>query len=148
MGTYAWNILYSKILPAKSRDSPRRPATQATPSQAVHRNLATGPNIRVTSCPFSMWDKVYSILTSLHQSGQITGSGTVPNLVQVYRIRYIQSHNASDTPKLFQISNWKIKEKFRILLKVFTTISFYALKIIVSNIKQSVTVPIKYILEN
>ena len=47
-----------------------------------------------------------------NQSGQITGSGTVPNLVQVYRIQYIQSHNASDRPKLFQISNWQIKEIF------------------------------------
>ena len=52
------------------------------------------------------------------QSEQSTGSGTVPNLVQVYRIRYIQSHNASDGPKLFQISNWQIKEKFQILFKV------------------------------
>ena len=43
MGTYAWNILYSKILPAKSRARHRRPATKALPSQAVHRNLATGP---------------------------------------------------------------------------------------------------------
>ena len=67
----------------------------------------------------------------LQQSRQITRSGTVPNLVQVYRIRYIQSHNASDRPKLFQISNWQIKEEFRILLKVFTRISFYTLKIIV-----------------
>ena len=66
-----------------------------------------------------------------HQSRQITGSGKVPNQVQVYRIRYIQSHNASDRPKLFQISNWQIKEKFQILLKVFTRISFYALKMIV-----------------
>ena len=45
MGTYAWNILYSKILPPKSRTRRRRPATQAGPSQAVHRNLATGPNL-------------------------------------------------------------------------------------------------------
>ena len=44
MGTYAWNILFSKILPAKSRARHRRPAAQAAPSQAVHRNLATGPN--------------------------------------------------------------------------------------------------------
>ena len=65
------------------------------------------------------------------KSGQITGSGMVPNLVQVYRIRYIQSHNATDRPKLFQISNWWIKEKFRILLKVLTRILFYALKIII-----------------
>ena len=60
----------------------------------------------------------------LQQSGQITGSGTVPNLVQVYRIRYIQSHNASDRPKVFQISNWQIKEKFQILMKGFTRILF------------------------
>ena len=66
-----------------------------------------------------------------YQSGQITGSGTVPNLVQVSRIWYIQSHNASDRPKLFQISNWQIKEEFQSLLKVFTRISFYVLKIIV-----------------
>ena len=43
MGTYAWNILYSKILPAKSGARRRRPAAQAAPSQAVHWNLATGP---------------------------------------------------------------------------------------------------------
>ena len=43
MGTYAWNLLYSKIFPAKSRARRRRPAAQAAPSQAVHRNLATGP---------------------------------------------------------------------------------------------------------
>ena len=67
----------------------------------------------------------------IKQSGQITGSGTVPNLVQVYRILYIQSHNASDRPKLFQISNWQLKEKFWILLKDFTRILLYALKIIV-----------------
>ena len=43
MGTYAWNTLYSKILPRKSRAQRRRPATQSPSSQAVHRNLATGP---------------------------------------------------------------------------------------------------------
>ena len=44
MGTYAWNILYPKILTAKSSDRrPARPA-QARPSQAEHQNLATGPN--------------------------------------------------------------------------------------------------------
>ena len=43
MGTYVWNILYSKILPTKSRAQRRRPAAQAAPSQAVHWNLATGP---------------------------------------------------------------------------------------------------------
>ena len=36
MGTYAWNTLNFKILFVKSR-------TQGPPSQAVHRNLATGP---------------------------------------------------------------------------------------------------------
>ena len=40
----------------------------------------------------------------------------------------IQSHNASDRPKIFQISNWQIKEKFRILMKGFTRILFYPLK--------------------
>ena len=65
------------------------------------------------------------------QVGQITGSGKVPNLVQVYRIRYIQSHNALDRPKLFQISNWQIKEKFRILLNIFTRILIYGLEITV-----------------
>ena len=45
MGTYAWNILYSKILPPKFRTRRRRPATQAGHSQAVHRNLATGTNL-------------------------------------------------------------------------------------------------------
>ena len=34
--------------------------------------------------------------------GQITGSGTVPNMVQVSRIRYVQSHNASGKSKVFQ----------------------------------------------
>ena len=43
MGTYAWNILYSKILPSKSQARRRRPTDQAAPSQVVHRNLATGP---------------------------------------------------------------------------------------------------------
>ena len=37
---------YSKILPAKSRARRRRPATQAASSQAVHRNLATGPYMK------------------------------------------------------------------------------------------------------
>ena len=44
MGTYAWNTLYFKILPAKSRGRRRLPAAQSPLSQAVHRNLATGPN--------------------------------------------------------------------------------------------------------
>ena len=39
MGTYAWNILYSKILPEKYRSQRRRLAAQAVPIQAVHRNL-------------------------------------------------------------------------------------------------------------
>ena len=43
MGTNPWNILDSKTLPAKSCAGHRRPAAQALPSQAVHRNLATGP---------------------------------------------------------------------------------------------------------
>ena len=43
MGTYAWNTLYSKNLPAKSRTRRRRRAAQGSPSQPVHRNLATGP---------------------------------------------------------------------------------------------------------
>ena len=42
MGTYAWKTLYSKILPANSRARRSRPAAQAAPSQAVHKNLATG----------------------------------------------------------------------------------------------------------
>ena len=43
MGTYRWNTLYSKILPAKSCTWRRRLAAQGPPSQAVHQNLATGP---------------------------------------------------------------------------------------------------------
>ena len=43
MGTYAWNVLYSKIMTAKSRVMALRPAAQAAPSQAVQRNLATSP---------------------------------------------------------------------------------------------------------
>ena len=43
MGSFAWNTLYSKILPAKSRSRRRRPAAQNPPSQALHWNLATGP---------------------------------------------------------------------------------------------------------
>ena len=35
-----WNILYSKISPAKSRARRRRPAAQAAHSQAVHRQRA------------------------------------------------------------------------------------------------------------
>ena len=46
MGTYVWNILlFQDFIPAKSRARRRRPAAQAAPSQAVHRNLATGPNL-------------------------------------------------------------------------------------------------------
>ena len=43
MGTYAWKILCSKILPAKSRARRRRPSAAGLPSQAEHRNLARGP---------------------------------------------------------------------------------------------------------
>ena len=42
MGTYAWNIIYSKIFPAKSCARRHWPVAQAAPSQVVHRNLATG----------------------------------------------------------------------------------------------------------
>ena len=43
--SYAWNILYSKILPAKSRARRRPLAAQAAPNQAVHRNLAMVPYV-------------------------------------------------------------------------------------------------------
>ena len=44
---------------------------------------------------------------------------TVPNMVKVYRIRYIQSHNASGKLKLFEIFNCQITEKCKFLLQVF-----------------------------
>ena len=62
-----------------------------------------------------------STLKDIVQSGEITGPGRVPNLVQVCRIRYIQSHNESDRPKLFQISNCQITEKYHF---VFVVTSF------------------------
>ena len=43
MGTYAWNIFYSKILPAKSHARCCRPAAAGPPSQTNHWNVATGP---------------------------------------------------------------------------------------------------------
>ena len=83
-----------------------------------------------------------------HQSRQITGSGTVPDMVQVYRIRNIQSHNASGKPKLFLISNCQIRQKYKFLLQVFTIISFCTPKITTQNIKQCITVFIKYFWED
>ena len=68
--------------------------------------------------------KVWLCPLDIYQSGQITGSGTVPNMVQVYRIRYIQSHNASGKPKLFQIFNCQITEKCKFLLQVFPEYHF------------------------
>ena len=55
--------------------------------------------------------KQWTHSSPLNQSGQITGSGTEPNLVQVCLIRYIQSHNASKlykflTDNLREISNF------------------------------------------
>ena len=41
--TFAWNTLYSEILPAKSGARRRQPATHCPPSQAVHWNLAMAP---------------------------------------------------------------------------------------------------------
>ena len=37
-------VLHSKILPTQSRIQHHCPATVGPPSQAKHRNLATGPN--------------------------------------------------------------------------------------------------------
>ena len=68
MGTYAWNILYSKILRTESRAWCSRPATQVAPSQAVHRNLATGPYSSHYSALFTLrshgWTNSYHIISS------------------------------------------------------------------------------------
>ena len=100
---------------------------------AIHGHVSDHASSKANLLVFAFYNNLTETFQNKfmnqEQSGQITVSGTVPNLVQVYRIRYIQFPNASDRPKLFQISNWQIKEEFRILLKVFTRISFYALKI-------------------
>ena len=65
------------------------------------------------------------------QSGQITGSGTVPNLVQVYLIWCIKSHimHRAD-PNCFKFLTAKLQRNV-ILLRVFTKISFCTPKITV-----------------
>ena len=50
MGTYAWNKLYCKILPAKS-------STAGLPNQAEHQSLATSPKHKL----------LFSISTTLDQ---------------------------------------------------------------------------------
>ena len=80
----------------------------------------------------------------IKQSWQITGSSIVPNMVQVYGIRYIQSHSASGKPKLFQISNCQITEKCKFFVANFTRISICTPKTTTQNIKQYITVFIKY----
>ena len=47
MGTsYAWNMVYSKILPAKSPAWCHCPAAAGPRSQGEHRNLATDPKFK------------------------------------------------------------------------------------------------------
>ena len=43
MGTYTWNQLYSKILPAESCAQRHHLVTVGQPSQAKYQNSATGP---------------------------------------------------------------------------------------------------------
>ena len=94
----------------------------------AERRITPKISISVKSVKLFVWTLyivAYTILCKLHifiytfqikfltvtfdmghkQSRQITGSSMVLNLVQVYWVGYIQSHNASDRPKLFQISD-------------------------------------------
>ena len=75
MATYPWNILYSKILPAKSCAWCRRPATQAAPSQTVHWNLATGPKLHhILDFYIIFWTFKYIKITPTHAYYKLSGN--------------------------------------------------------------------------
>ena len=96
MGNYAWNILYSVILPAKSCARCCRPAAQTSPSQAVHRNLATGPNLFLIHTCYNTGKKTVLLLW---------GAAILESVHYVLRNTLSQSGHA--TPKLYGVQQCK-----------------------------------------